>query len=104
MTNRKNSLEAVSRDAMPLLMRARIIGAVLTAQRAAGAPVTAREARSAKAEPVMRNARSFSEVAKAIARLGPDEQGRVLRCAGFDRQHFALWWVEETRDAADASP
>lgn len=95
MTNRKNTIRSASRDAMPLLMRARIIEAVLAAQRSAGEPVTAAEARLARSEPVMRNARSFSEVAKAIAELGPDERGRVLRCAGFDRNKFALWWVEE---------
>jgi hypothetical protein len=74
---------------------------VLAAQRISGEPVTARQARSARAEPVMRSARSFSDVAKAIARLGPDEQGRVLRCAGTDRKRFVLWWVEETHAADD---
>jgi hypothetical protein len=36
-------------------------------------------------------------VAKAIARLGADDQGRVLCSAGNDRNGFALWWVKETR-------
>lgn len=99
MTFQKNTL-AIARDAIALLMRARVIDAVLTAQRIAGEPVTAREARSVRPEPVMRNARSFTELAKAIAQLGPDEQGRVLRCAGLDRQRFALWWVEESHGAS----
>ncbi len=74
-------------------MRDRVIGAVLRAQTTLGAPVTAREARDALL--VMRHARAFTDVAQAIARLGPDDRGRELCAAGTDRNGFALWWVKE---------
>ena len=86
-------LAPLIRDALPLLMRDRVIGAVLAAQAVLGAPVTAREARQARL--VMRHARAFTEVAQAIARLGPDDRGRELCFAGTDRNGFALWWVKE---------
>jgi len=86
------------RDALPLLLRGRVVDAVLAAQTALGAPVTAREARDALL--VMRTPRSFTDVAQAIARLGPDDRGRELCSAGTDRNGFALWWVRETRGPA----
>jgi hypothetical protein len=83
------------RDGLPLLMRERIIEAVLTAQRIAGEPVTAQQARATRSEPIMRSARSFSDAARAIVRAGPDPRGRVLRRAGRDRAGVVRWWVEE---------
>lgn len=99
MTNPKTSLDCTIQDALPLLMRDRIIESVLAAQRIAGEPVTAQEARATRPEPIMRSARSFSDAAKAVARMGPDAQGRVLRCAGPNRKRLVRWWVEETTHA-----
>jgi hypothetical protein len=87
------SLARLVNDALPLLMRKRVIDAVLAAQAGALGPVTSAEARRAK--PVLRNARSFSDCARRIAQMGPDEHGRALHRAGRDRNGFALWWVEE---------
>lgn len=86
-------LAPLIRDALPLLLRDRVVDAVLAAQTQLGSPVTAREARDALL--VMRHARAFTEVAQAIARLGPDDRGRELCFAGTDRNGFALWWVKE---------
>lgn len=82
------------REALPALMRARVLGAVLAAQAIEGGPVTSQQARAALRSPVLRHARAFTGVASRVARLGPDELGRVLRAAGRDRKGFALWWVE----------
>jgi hypothetical protein len=90
------SLAPLVRDALPLLMRAQVIDAVLAAQIQAGAPVTAQEARLVAREPVMRSAKSFSECARRIAQLGADEQGRSLHCTGRDRLNVLLWWVSVT--------
>jgi len=87
-----NRLNAAIRDAMPLLLRRRVIDAVLAAQRLALGPVTSAQARAA--QPVLGHARAFTEVASAVARLGPDELGRRLCPAGTDRKGFARWWVE----------
>jgi hypothetical protein len=86
-------LAPLIRDALPLLLRDRVVDAVLAAQTALGAPVTSREARDALL--VMRTPRAFTEVAQAISKLGPDERGRELCFAGTDRNGFALWWVKE---------
>lgn len=86
------SLSQAIRQARPLLLRSRVIDAVLAAQRLALEPVTAAEARAAL--PVLRHARAFTEVARVISQLGPDERGRRLCAAGVDRKGFALWWVE----------
>jgi hypothetical protein len=88
------SLDGTIRDGLPLVMRGRVIEAVLAAQRIAGEPVTAQQARATHREPIMRSARSFSDAARAIARTGPDELGRVLRRVGRDRAGFVRWWVE----------
>jgi hypothetical protein len=74
-------------------VRAEVIDTVVAAQAIVGAPVTAREAQDARF--VMRTPRAFTDVAQAIARLGPDDRGRELCCAGTDRNGFALWWVKE---------
>lgn len=74
-------------------MRARVIDAVLAAQSVMREPVTSQEARAA--QPVMRHTRAFTEVAAQVAKLGPDERGRVLCAAGRDRKGLALWWVQE---------
>jgi hypothetical protein len=89
------TLATLIRGALPLLMRERIIEAVLRAQHALGEPVTSEQARMASPEPIMRSARSFSDTARAVARLGADEQGRVLHRVGGHRQRFVRWWVEE---------
>lgn len=89
-------------DALPLLMRARILDAVVAAQAVAGQPVTSHEARAAR--PVTRHARAFTTLAWSISRLGPDERGRVLCSAGRDRKGFALWWVEERRTREPRGP
>ena len=86
-------LNVAIRDALPLLMRTRVIDAVLAAQRLALEPVTSAQARAAK--PVLGHARAFTEAARVIAQLGPDERGRRLCAAGVDRKGFARWWVEE---------
>lgn len=86
-------MSAAIRDALPLLLRSRVIDAVLGAQRLALGPVTSAQARAA--QPLLSHARAFTAVALAIARLGPDERGRRLCAAGVDRKGFALWWVEE---------
>lgn len=87
------------RDALPVLMRDRIIDAVLAAQRVCGEPVTARQARAMRSEPIMRSARSFSDAARAIAGAGPDPRGRVLCRVGRNRAGVVRWWVEETHAA-----
>jgi len=81
------------RDALPLLVRRRVIDAVLAAQELELGPVTSAQARAMK--PVLAHARAFTEVARVVARLGPDERGRVLCAAGIDRKGFARWWVQE---------
>jgi hypothetical protein len=68
-----------------------VLDAVLAAQALAGGPVTSHEARAAR--PCMRHARAFTELARAVCRLGPDELGRVLHPAGTDRKGCARWWV-----------
>jgi len=88
-------LAPIIQGALPLLMRDRLIDAVLKAQAITGSPVTAQEAR-ATSEPVMRNARTFSECARRIAQLGADSRGRTLHCAGRDRLNVLLWWVSVT--------
>lgn len=92
-------LDQVIHDALPRLMQPRVIDAVLEAQAIRGAPVTSQEARTLGKSPVMRHTRAFTEVAWRIARLGPDERGRVLCAAGKDRKGLALWWVEEQAPA-----
>ena len=99
MQNR--SVREIVREGLPLLMRERIIEAVLAAQRITGEPVTAQQARATRAEPIMRSARSFSDAARAIARQGPDPGGRVLRRVGRDRTGVVLWWVEEPHAASE---
>ena len=89
-------------DAFPALMRARVLDAVVAAQNAQGSPVTSHQARTAPREPVMPHARAFTEVAKRITSLGPDERGRVLHAAGTDRKGLALWWVEVPRGSEEA--
>lgn len=79
--------------ALPLLMRAHVLDAVLAAQALAGGPVTSHEARAART--VMRHARAFTELARAVSRLGPDERGRVLHPVAADRKGVARWWVAE---------
>lgn len=77
-------------------MRRLVMDAVERAQASAGGgPVTSQQARSATQRPVLRHARAFTALALGVARLGPDERGRVLHAAGTDRKGFALWWVEE---------
>jgi hypothetical protein len=88
-------------NALPLLMRERVLEAVLAAQALHGGPVTAQQARAIRAQPVMSHARAFTEVAWQITRLGPDEYGRVLCAAGKDRKGLALWWVEERRGLSE---
>jgi hypothetical protein len=97
--NDADALPALISDLLPALMRSRVLDAVLAAQAIAAGPVTSREARAAR--PVLLHARAFTEAARAVARLGPDERGRVLRCAGTDRKRFARWWVEETHAAGE---
>jgi hypothetical protein len=87
------TLGGMIRDALPLLLRHQMIDAVLAAQAVALGPVTSAQARASK--PLLRHPRAFTECARAIARLGPDERGRVLHSAGVDRKGFALWWVKE---------
>jgi len=84
-------------NALPLLMRERVLEAVLAAQALHGGPVTAQQARTGRAERLMPHARALTEVAWQISRLGPDELGRSLHSAGKDRKGLALWWVEERR-------
>jgi hypothetical protein len=86
-----DQLGALIRDALPALMRQRVLEAVLAAQALAAGPVTSREARASR--PVLRHARAFTGLARAIARMGPDERGRTLHAAGKDRKGCALWWV-----------
>lgn len=93
-------LPELIRDAIPLLVRPLVLDAVQAAQAIAGGPVTSQEAREAAVRPVLRHARAFTEAAAAIARLGADDRGRVLRAAGRDRKGVALWWVEEPNGRA----
>lgn len=92
-TSSGGSLAAQIRDARPLLLRRPLIDAVLEAQVLAPGPVTAREVLRSRA--LVRHPRAFTELARLVARLGPDERGRRLCAAGVDRKGFALWWVEE---------
>lgn len=80
---------------MPLLLRARVIDAVLKTQTAYGSPVTAQEVRAAQPTPLMRHTRALTELCHDITQLGPDEQGRSLHCAGRNRERLLLWWVQE---------
>lgn len=80
---------------MPLLLRARVIDAVLKTQTAYGSPVTAQEVRAAQPTPLMRHTRALTELCHDITQLGPDEQGRTLHCAGRNRERLLLWWVQE---------
>jgi hypothetical protein len=80
--------------ALPVLMRERVIDAVLATQTMHGEPVTAQEGRSSQPEPLMRHTRALTEVAQDIAALGPDERGRRLLSAGKDRNGLLLWWVQ----------
>lgn len=82
-------------QAMPLLLRARVIDAVLKTQTAYGSPVTAQEIRSAQDTPLMRHTRQLTEICHDISQLGPDEQGRTLHCAGRNRDRLLVWWVQE---------
>lgn len=82
-------------QAMPLLLRDRVIDAVLRTQNAFGSPVTAQEVRAAQAQPLMRHTRALTEICHAIAALGIDDQGRTLHCAGKNRVGLLLWWVKE---------
>jgi hypothetical protein len=94
------ALHATIAAALPLLMRARVLDAVLAAQAVLSEPVTSAQARAAR--PVMRHARAFTELARAIARLGPDERGRVLCPVLPDRKGFARWWVQEQPSGPEA--
>lgn len=91
----RRSLGATIDDALPLLLRARVLDAVLAAQTEAAGPVTSQEARGAAGRPLLRHARAFTELAWRVTRLGPDERGRLLHGAGTSRKGLALWWVEE---------
>lgn len=88
-------LQRTIRDSRPLLLRQRIIEAVLKAQRQEGGPVSSQRVRASSAEPLLRHARALTELAWQISRLGPDELGRRLHAAGTDRKGAALWWVQE---------
>jgi hypothetical protein len=88
-------LERTIRDSRPLLLRRRIIDAVLQAQRQQAGPVTSQEVRASAREPLLRHARALTELAWQVSRLGPDELGRRLHAAGTDRKGLALWWVQE---------
>lgn len=90
-----SSLGGTIEDALPLLLRRRVIDAVLEAQDKVGAPVTSQEARSATRRPLLRHVRAFTELCWRVCRLGPDERGRSLHAAGKDRKGLALWWVQE---------
>lgn len=92
-TSSGGDLGAQIRQARPLLLRRPLIDAVLAAQQAAPGPVTAREVLRSQA--LVRHPRAFTELARQVARLGPDERGRRLCEAGTDRKGFALWWVQE---------
>lgn len=81
------------RQALPFVLRSRVLDAILTAQVRAGGPVTSHQARAAASAPVLGHSRAFTEVAAAISRLGPDETGRVLVAVGADRKGIARWWV-----------
>ena len=85
--------------ALPLLMRARVIDAVLETQIRLGSPVTAQEVRAGQRTPLMRHSRALTEVAHQIAELGADERGRRLHLAGKDRTGVLLWWVEQRQAA-----
>lgn len=87
-------LQRTVRYALPLLVRRQVVDAVLRAQTLALEPVTSAQARAA--QPILTCSRAFTEVARVIAQLGPDERGRRLRDAGVDRKGFARWWVEES--------
>lgn len=86
-------LHETIRDAMPLLLRARVIDAVAEAQMREGGPVTSQQAREGRK--LLRHARAFTELAWQISKLGPDERGRTLHNAGRDRKGLTLWWVQE---------
>lgn len=81
------------RQARPLLLRRPLIDAVLAAQALAFGPVTSAQAQASRR--LLRHPRAFTELARLVVRLGPDERGRRLCEAGIDRKGFALWWVEE---------
>jgi hypothetical protein len=86
--------------ALPLLMRERVIDAVIEAQTQHGEPVTAQEVRASQPQPLMRHTRALTEVAQDIAAIGPDERGRRLLCAGKDRNGLLLWWVTAPKKPA----
>lgn len=82
-------------DAAPLLLRKVVIDGVLRAQHRACGPASSVVARTSCTPTIGANARAFTELARRIAALGPDERGRVLHHAGEDRKGYWLWWVEE---------
>lgn len=82
-------------DAAPLLLRRLVIDGVLRAQHRVGGPASSVIARASCTMCIGANTRAFTELARRIAALGPDERGRVLHHAGEDRKGYWLWWVEE---------
>jgi hypothetical protein len=85
----------VMNDAAPLLLRRLVVDGVLRAQGRVGGPVTSVVAMASCTKRVSANVRAFTELARRIAKLGPDEKGRVLHHAGEDRKGHWMWWVEE---------
>lgn len=96
MPENAGQLSGLIRNALPVIMRQRVIDAVIRAQAIAGGPVTSQQARAAKASagPVLGHSRAFTQAAAAITRMGPDELGRLLHAVGRDRKGCARWWVE----------
>jgi hypothetical protein len=84
-------------NAMPLLLRDRVIEAVLKTQNHFGSPVTAQEVRDHQAAPLLRHSRALTELCHQIVALGSDEDGRSLHCAGKNRERLLIWWVQEPK-------
>jgi hypothetical protein len=89
-----------AKDAMPLLIRSRVLDAVRAAQAEAGGPVTAAEVLVKLSPPIARSPRALTALLHRVAATGADETGR--RLAG-DIDRLSVWrWVVEGGDPRDA--
>lgn len=82
-------------QALPLILRGKMIDSVLWAQCALGGQVTAADVLAhCPGLRLARSAKGFAELAGAVAALGPDAQGRALVACGVDRTGAQLWHAD----------
>ena len=88
-------------DALPLLIRSRLLDAVRMAQAAERGPVTAAEVLARLDPPLARSPRALTALMHRVAATGPDERGRQL--AG-EVDRLSVWrWVVEGGDPREAA-